>query len=207
MNTRLEGLNGFKNLQPIKTIFEGIEYRSRLEARWAVFFKRLNFKFEHEPFTVENNGLTWTPDFIVYEGFANPFRKPPLVEIKPVRPNEDYIKHLQDIRNPDESDILICVGDNPSLEQQDGILITNVVLNGETTVRENYPVPGFKCSRCPECGRYSINPINLKGYHCELFHNLKTSEHDEALKYSLAYRFDLVTPKSKPPKWSDNYNL
>ena len=192
MNTRLEGLTGFKNLQPIKTTFEGITYRSKLEARWAVFFKALNFSVEHEPFTIENNGLTWTPDFICFGGLVNPLGKSPLIEIKPVRPNQDYIKHLQDIRDPDKSDILICVGDNPSLEQPDGIWITNVVLRGETSVRHNYAINGFKCLRCPECGRYSINPSSVNGFFCANFHNIKTALHGVALKYALTYRFDLV---------------
>lgn len=45
------------------TKYNGVLFRSRLEARWAVFFDLLNWKWEYEPIDFEG----WTPDFIVYQ--------------------------------------------------------------------------------------------------------------------------------------------
>lgn len=48
-------------MKAIKTKFNGIIYRSRLEATWAAFFKNLEWNFEYEPYDL--NG--WIPDFII----------------------------------------------------------------------------------------------------------------------------------------------
>ena len=36
-------------LTPIPTKYNGYTFRSRLEARWAMFFDRLKLKWEYEP--------------------------------------------------------------------------------------------------------------------------------------------------------------
>lgn len=41
------------------TKYSGVEFRSRLEARWAALFDLLNWKWEYEPIDLEG----WTPDF------------------------------------------------------------------------------------------------------------------------------------------------
>lgn len=43
-------------LQAIETHYEGFRFRSRLEARWAVFFDTLNVRFQYEP---EGFQLEW----------------------------------------------------------------------------------------------------------------------------------------------------
>jgi hypothetical protein len=48
----------------IQTKYKGYYFRSRLEARWAVFFDTLGIKWEYEKegFTFEN-GISYLPDF------------------------------------------------------------------------------------------------------------------------------------------------
>ena len=36
-------------MKPIETEYAGCRFRSRLEARWAVFFDALGVRWEHEP--------------------------------------------------------------------------------------------------------------------------------------------------------------
>lgn len=43
------------------TIYAGVLFRSRLEARWAAFFDLAGWKWEYEPLDLRN----WTPDFMV----------------------------------------------------------------------------------------------------------------------------------------------
>ena len=63
----------------IKTTFNGIEYRSRLEAKWGAFFWRLGWHFTYEPF----DGDGYIPDFVLHGD------RPLLVEVKPaVTPSE-----------------------------------------------------------------------------------------------------------------------
>lgn len=53
-------------MKAIETIYNGYRFRSRLEARWAVFFDALGVKYEYEPEGFElGNGLYYLPDFRV----------------------------------------------------------------------------------------------------------------------------------------------
>ena len=48
----------------IQTRYKGYNFRSRLEARWAVFFDHLGMRWEYEPEGFElGNGLRYLPDF------------------------------------------------------------------------------------------------------------------------------------------------
>jgi hypothetical protein len=52
------------NIQPIQTKYNGYYFRSRLEARWAVFFDQLGIEYEYEleGFRLPS-GLAYLPDF------------------------------------------------------------------------------------------------------------------------------------------------
>lgn len=64
----------------ITTLFDGIEFRSRLEARWASFFRRIGWEFTYEPF----DGDGYIPDFLIHGD------DPLLVEVKPAVTEADY---------------------------------------------------------------------------------------------------------------------
>jgi len=56
------------DIKPIETIYNGYKFRSRLEARWAVFFDELGIKYEYELEGFElPNGLRYLPDFYLPE--------------------------------------------------------------------------------------------------------------------------------------------
>lgn len=53
-----------RNIRAIPTRYQGYSFRSRLEARWAVFFDHLGIKFDYEPEGFDlGNGLRYLPDF------------------------------------------------------------------------------------------------------------------------------------------------
>lgn len=53
-------------IKPIETIYRGYRFRSRLEARWAVFFDSLGVKYEYEPEGFKlPDGSMYLPDFRV----------------------------------------------------------------------------------------------------------------------------------------------
>ena len=52
-----------KNLTPIETIYKGYKFRSRLEARLAVFFDAQGIKWEYEKEGYNLDGLWYLPDF------------------------------------------------------------------------------------------------------------------------------------------------
>lgn len=55
------------NIRAIETAYNGYRFRSRLEARWAVFFETLGVQWEYEPegFALPS-GRWYLPDFYVH---------------------------------------------------------------------------------------------------------------------------------------------
>ena len=55
------------NIKPIETEYKGYKFRSRLEARWAVFFDAIGAKWEYEPEGFElADGTRYLPDFLLH---------------------------------------------------------------------------------------------------------------------------------------------
>jgi len=63
-------------MQAVETIYGGIRFRSRLEARWAAFFDVCRWRWEYEP--ADFNG--WFPDFILVGSRGDRV----FVEVKPI---------------------------------------------------------------------------------------------------------------------------
>lgn len=51
------------DIKPIETIWNGSRFRSRLEARWAVFFNQLGIEYEYEKEGYELPSGRYLPDF------------------------------------------------------------------------------------------------------------------------------------------------
>lgn len=67
-------------MQPILTKYKGYRFRSRLEARWAVFFDSINVRWDYEPEGfILADGTHYLPDFLLKLPSG-----PLWVEIKPV---------------------------------------------------------------------------------------------------------------------------
>lgn len=54
-------------IKAIDTEYNGMLFRSRLEARWAVFFDAAGIKYEYEPEGFEHDGVRYLPDFYLPE--------------------------------------------------------------------------------------------------------------------------------------------
>ena len=50
-------------IKAIETIYNGYKFRSRLEARWAVFFDNAVIEYEYEPEGFDLGGVWYLPDF------------------------------------------------------------------------------------------------------------------------------------------------
>ena len=56
------------DIKPIQTEYKGYKFRSRLEARWAVFFDACGVDWEYEPEGYDlGNGLYYLPDFVLHD--------------------------------------------------------------------------------------------------------------------------------------------
>lgn len=62
-------------IKSIPTTYAGVNFRSRLEARWAAFFDLCGWKWDYEPFDLDG----WAPDFRIRTKVG-----PVLCEVKPV---------------------------------------------------------------------------------------------------------------------------
>ena len=98
------------DIKPIETHYNGYRFRSRLEARWAVFFDAAGIKYEYEPEGyVLDDGTPYLPDFYLPELRA-------FVEIKRAnlpddeRENAEEKCRLLSAGNLDDS-VLLCAGD------------------------------------------------------------------------------------------------
>lgn len=79
-------------IRAIETSYAGCRFRSRLEARWAVFFDHLGITWEYEPqgFLIDNwDGDPWQylPDFYLP-------RDDTYVEVKGTAPDKHYLEML-----------------------------------------------------------------------------------------------------------------
>lgn len=52
-------------IRAMETHYKGFRFRSRLEARWAMFYDRINLSWEFEPQPLLINGEAYLPDFLV----------------------------------------------------------------------------------------------------------------------------------------------
>ena len=102
-------------LQPIETRYQGYNFRSRLEARWAVFFDRLNlhWEYEKEGFYIDN--VMYLPDFFVRSEHGEGW----FIEVKGDMSDSDSIRKQQMLdRNPPPyalGCLLVGLLDYPSL--------------------------------------------------------------------------------------------
>ena len=55
------------DLKPIETIYNGNRFRSRLEARWALYFDLMCVQYQYEPEGFECDGERYLPDFYIQE--------------------------------------------------------------------------------------------------------------------------------------------
>jgi hypothetical protein len=106
------------NISAMPTTYAAVNFRSRLEARYAAFFDLLNWGWEYEPLDSCNG---WIPDFRVYlPNLHGGFSLSLLVEVKPTINVHDFVgERVHDLMN-DHTEILPCTavgvcGGNPSI--------------------------------------------------------------------------------------------
>jgi hypothetical protein len=123
------------SIKPIETVYHGYRFRSRLEARWAVFFVMANIEFEYEPEGfVLPNGTKYLPDF--YLPFFDAY-----VEIKPKsitqKQREEAKNKLWDLVMCDGSykTALYCEGDPLECNMK----IATSAYDAEKAIPETYP--------------------------------------------------------------------
>jgi hypothetical protein len=78
-----------RNVTALETTFGGVTFRSRTEARWAVFFRALDLEYRYEPERLNlSSGDTYLPDFFL----------PDLSAYFEVKPHSDAIVTVESVK-------------------------------------------------------------------------------------------------------------
>lgn len=104
-------------MKAIETRYKGYRFRSRLEARWAVFFDALRLKWQYEPEGFELPGVgRYLPDFwIPADPQSRGAKEWPgagyWLEVKGVRPSDDELRKLKELATATGHHAYLVVGD------------------------------------------------------------------------------------------------
>jgi hypothetical protein len=91
------------NHKPIETRFDGYRFRSRLEARWAVFFKTIGLSYEYEKEGFHLDDEMYLPDFWLPQVSL-------WAEVKPVEFNERELRLAGKLTKATGNRVLMLVG-------------------------------------------------------------------------------------------------
>lgn len=132
-------------LKAIETIYSGYRFRSRLEARWAVFFDTLgvDFVYEHQGFDLGEAGW-YLPDFYLLEQDA-------YIEIKGREPDAKDVMKARALCEQSIKDVFIFYGDIPYPypdRDSSSVLAFRYVDTLDRVVRKSHAL----WTLCPLCG-------------------------------------------------------
>src|ERR1051326_875288 len=91
------------NIKAIETRYAGYRFRSRLEARWAVYFGASGIKWEYEPEGFNLGGVLYLPDFWLPQVSM-------WAEVKPVGLKPDEWEKCQRLANESLHPVLMLIG-------------------------------------------------------------------------------------------------
>lgn len=95
-------------ISAIETVYKGYRFRSRLEARWAVFFDAMDVPWEYEPTGFTTPDGWYLPDFWLPRAYSG---KGMWVEIKATEPSKVELRKLGWVCHGTGSSGSLLVGD------------------------------------------------------------------------------------------------
>ena len=195
------------NIKPIETIYKGYRFRSRLEARWAVFFDAAGIEYQYESEGYDlGDGFYYLPDFYIPDWDI-------FVEIKPAS-EYGYNEKADRLAQLSEKIVILCAGE-PYCDGEDIYAYKSAVFypDGETwfTDANDYPLVFEDCRRCDgfvlESPGYGQLYVGIHAEHCTERHGIFTERILQAYSASRQARFEHgEKPENKPTK-SNSINL
>lgn len=172
----------YEEIKPKETRYNGYKFRSRLEARWAVFFDVAGIKYQYEPDTYEFDGCSYLPDFFLpTTNLRSNLNSNVFIEIKPNVYKEDsdfYHLFTLHVKKP-----LILIKGTPwddCHDYYDGY--SNMIefsYSGPFGFGWDMPMFFFKCY---ECGLIKIDYPEGNYMYCPACNNKSDFEHPDFAK-------------------------
>jgi predicted RNA-binding Zn-ribbon protein involved in translation (DUF1610 family) len=158
---------GYMDIKPIETMYKGYRMRSRLEARWAVFFDALGIEWEYEPEGYGMDKEFYLPDFYLPE-----FGK--FIEIKAIIPTGKEFDKLKEFSLATNK-LYIIVG-NPYIhgidedykKEYDFYRIWKSYRDNEPTLNKEEETCFMRCLQCGRIiiDRFSGSRHGENSYYC-----------------------------------------
>lgn len=153
-------------IKAIETMYRGYRFRSRLEARWAVFFDAAGIKWEYEKEGFDLDGLLYLPDFWLPEQQC-------WFEIKGEQPTAEEREKAQRLAAKTDSRAVIYVGEIqiPTEMTQDEVMGKSYCLYpfGSYDPADELKVCYF-WTECPYCRKLDIALVgDLRDMPCHCF--------------------------------------
>lgn len=136
-----------EQIKAIQTRYKGYHFRSRLEARWAVFFDTLEIKWEYEPEGYDLSEYGWyLPDFWLpkLEYF---------IEIKGVASTEEEQKKCQSLSNLYD---VFLFDTGLGVENEIGSYADTLTPSGSWFSKGKWKDHDMKFLKCKKCGSIDI---------------------------------------------------
>ena len=170
-------------LKPIETRYAGRLFRSRLEARWAVFFDALGIRWDYEREGYELNGIRFLPDFwLEHVTLRSETVSGVWVEIKPTM---DALKENESKFWILDKPLIVFVG-NPPGDLGSGYQYANEDQGG-------FWDGGMRIMKCvnSDCEHVKIDYLNFHTLKCTMSqaHRVNWNNHESVSK-ALSARFE-----------------
>lgn len=130
----------------IPTEYNGIRFRSRLEARWAAFFDGVGWPWQYEPFDLDG----YIPDFVLPVGWGGE-PHPILVEVKPAIYVGELPRHAPKIVASGWQHDALIVGASLFEQIESGHHILGVIVDAPTGA-----ISVARSFLCEMCHRHSF---------------------------------------------------
>ena len=128
-----------RQIQAKPTRYANVQFASRLEARYAIFFNWLRISWQYEPCTfqyqIRKSVNYYTPDFSIQIGNVTRY-----IECKPIYPKQDYLRGLRSVFEAYGTFLMVggfYRGSEPqvfSLPDQNPLLLTLLLHRKYTTI-------------------------------------------------------------------------
>jgi hypothetical protein len=147
-------------IKAIETVYNGYRFRSRVEARWAVFFDTLGIEYEYEKEGYDLPSGRYLPDFWLPQMLLRTTASEDYgvwLEVKPIEPNDHEYAVATELGEGTKAPVVVGCGlPRSSLQIEDGMYEV-------WPIWDNYML----FMKCYACGRVKVEFLESNYCICE----------------------------------------